>query len=45
MYYYLEITETEIVEQMDLGQSTINYHRIISLKELEEFLEVHKDDI
>lgn len=45
MYYYLEMTETEIAEQMDLGQSTINYHRINSLKELEEFLEVHKDDI
>ena len=45
MYYYLEMTETEIAEQMDLGQSMINYHRINSLKELEEFLEVHKDDI
>mgnify|MGYP003303537983 CR=1 FL=1 len=45
MYYYLEMTESEIAEQMDLGQSTINYHRMNSLKELEEFLEVHKDDI
>ena len=45
MYYYLEMTESEIAEQMDLGQSTINYHRINSLKELEEFLEVHRDDI
>ena len=40
MYYYLEMTE-----QMDLGQSTINYHKINSLKDLAEFLEVHKDDI
>ena len=45
MYYYLEMTESEIAEQMDLGQSTINYHRMNSLKELEEFLEVHKDDV
>ena len=45
MYYYLEMTETEIAEQMDLGQSTINYHKINSLKDLAEFLEVHKDDI
>ena len=34
-----------IAEQMDVGQSTINYHRMNSLKEMEEFLEVHKDDI
>lgn len=45
MYYYLQMTETEIAEQMDLGQSTINYHKINSLKDLAEFLEVHKDDI
>lgn len=45
MYYYLEMTESEIAEQMDLGQSTINYHRMNSLKEMEEFLEVHKDDV
>lgn len=45
MYYYLEMTESEIAEQMDLRQSTINYHRMNSLKELKEFLEVHKDDI
>lgn len=45
MYYYLEMTEIEIAEQMDLGQSTINYHKINSLKNLAEFLEVHKDDI
>ena len=45
MYYYLEMTESEIAEQMDLRQSTINYHRMNSLKELEEFLEIHKDDI
>ena len=45
MYYYLEMTETEIAEQMDVGQSTINYHKINSLKDMEEFLEVHKDDI
>jgi len=45
MYYYLEMTESEIAEQMDLRQSTINYHRMNSLKEMEEFLEVHKDDI
>ena len=44
MYYYLEMTESEIAEQMDLGQSTINYHRTNSLKKMDEFLEVHKDD-
>ena len=45
MYYYLEMTELEIAEKMHLRQSTINYHRTDSLKDLAEFLEVHKDDI
>ncbi len=45
MSYYLDMSETEIAEQLNLKQSTIHYHKESSLEFLKQYLEVKANDM
>lgn len=37
--FFLDMSEADIAKQMKLGQSTVHYHKVNSLKELKNFME------
>lgn len=37
--FFLEMSEADIARQMDMGQSTVHYHKANSLKELRKIME------
>lgn len=39
MAYFLDMTETEIAEYMNLKQSTIHYHKVTALKKMKKIME------
>ncbi len=39
MSFFLEMSEADIAKQMKLGQSTIHYHKVNSLRELKRIME------
>lgn len=45
MSYYLDMSETEIAEQLNLKQSTIHYHKKSSLEFLKQQLEVKANEM
>ncbi len=43
MSYFLDMTDKEIAEWMDLVQSTVNYHKKSNLRKLKKFIEEQQD--
>ncbi len=39
MSFFLDMSEADIAKQLNLGQSTIHYHKANSLKELKKIME------
>lgn len=37
--FFLDMSEADIAKQMNLGQSTVHYHKVNSLKELKSLME------
>lgn len=44
MAYFLDMTESEIAEYLNLRQSTIHYHKARSLKKLKEIMEKNSNE-
>ena len=40
MSFFLDMSEADIAKQLNLGQSTIHYHKANSLKELKKIMEI-----
>lgn len=41
--FFLNMTNVDIAERLNLAESTVHYHKKIALKELKKFMEEHSD--
>lgn len=44
LYYFLQLSDMEISEQLKVPRSTVQYRRTSALKRLKRFLEAHADE-
>lgn len=42
--FFLNMTNVDIAERLNLAESTVHYHKKMALKELKKFMEEHSDE-